>query len=126
VAASLAQGRHALAPFSAFALGVALLIWIAVEIAIIGGAILRRTSAPSVEPGSVSQNRVGFTTMTKMMDTVSPIITVSDAIGLRARTRRSRSAVSEASAARSTRPIQRSARRPLMPQKSHAHQPDRQ
>jgi hypothetical protein len=36
VAAWLAWGRHALAPFAAFVVGVALLIWVAVEIAIIG------------------------------------------------------------------------------------------
>ena len=35
-AAELAWRRHALAPFAAFAVGVALLIWVAVEIAIIG------------------------------------------------------------------------------------------
>jgi len=36
VAARLALTRHPLAPFAAFAVGVALLIWVAVEIAIIG------------------------------------------------------------------------------------------
>jgi hypothetical protein len=36
VAAWLAMRRHPLAPFAAFAVGVALLIWVAVEIAIIG------------------------------------------------------------------------------------------
>jgi hypothetical protein len=36
VAAWLALRRHPLAPFAAFAVGVALLIWVAVEIAIIG------------------------------------------------------------------------------------------
>lgn len=36
VAARLAWGRHPLAPFAAFAVGGALLIWVAVEIAIIG------------------------------------------------------------------------------------------
>lgn len=36
VAAWLAWGRHPLAPFAAFIVGVALLTWVAVEIAIIG------------------------------------------------------------------------------------------
>ena len=36
VAAGLAWRRHPLAPFAAFVVGVALLIWVAVEIAIIG------------------------------------------------------------------------------------------
>lgn len=36
VAARLAWGRHPLAPLAAFVVGVALLIWVAVEIAIIG------------------------------------------------------------------------------------------
>lgn len=36
VAAWLALTRHPLAPFAAFSVGVALLIWVAVEIAIIG------------------------------------------------------------------------------------------
>jgi hypothetical protein len=36
VAARLAWGRHPLAPFAAFLVGGALLIWVAVEIAIIG------------------------------------------------------------------------------------------
>ena len=36
VAAALAWRRHPLAPFAAFVIGVALLIWVAVEIAIIG------------------------------------------------------------------------------------------
>ncbi|MDF2734865.1 MAG: hypothetical protein K0S97_1488 [Chloroflexota bacterium] len=36
VAAWLALRRHPLAPFAAFAVGVALLIWVAVEIGIIG------------------------------------------------------------------------------------------
>ena len=36
VAAWLALTRHQLAPFAAFSVGVALLIWVAVEIAIIG------------------------------------------------------------------------------------------
>ena len=36
VAARLAWLRHPLAPFAAFGVGVALLIWVAVEIAIIG------------------------------------------------------------------------------------------
>jgi len=35
-AARLAWGRHPVAPLAAFAVGVALLIWVAVEIAIIG------------------------------------------------------------------------------------------
>jgi hypothetical protein len=36
VAARLAWGRHPLAPLAAFIVGVALVIWVAVEIAIIG------------------------------------------------------------------------------------------
>ena len=36
MAAGLAWGRHPLAPFAAFVVGAALLIWVAVEIAIIG------------------------------------------------------------------------------------------
>jgi hypothetical protein len=36
VAAGLAWRRHPLAPFAAFVVGVALLVWVAVEIAIIG------------------------------------------------------------------------------------------